>query len=282
MMMLSDFNIAGVRFRLQGPSRQWLAPLYARYAAFLDADNAPNRPVWQVTVEHDTGVTGEDAPWIVHDGASTRFGISRHRGWIDLAARRAAVSAPSAEWAVSAVERVLAYICMQALPREHSALLLHGTAVALGEHGLACCGHSGAGKTTLARLAQGHAAVLTDENLVISLAGVEPVLVSTPFWGASTPLELIQRVNRRVPLAALFLLEHAPSFELVRLGAGQAVMALLTTEKVAVERTASASAWLAVVDELVSRVPIFTLRFSPTPGLWPFLAVQLRELLHIN
>lgn len=280
MAILHDFNVAGVQFHLHAPSKEWLAPLQARYAAFLHTGNACDQPVWQVTVVHDAGVVGDEAPWIVHAGAVTRFGISRHRGWIDLAARQAAVSAPSEEWVASAAERVLAYICMQVLPREHSALLLHGAAIVLGERGLACCGPSGAGKTTLSRLARGHAAVWTDENLVVSLAGAEPMLVSTPFWGASTPPELIERVNRQAPLAALCLLEHAADFDLIRLEAGQAVVALLATEKVAVERTASATAWLAVVDQLVSRVPIFALRFPPTPELWPFLDAHLRELLH--
>jgi ABC-type glutathione transport system ATPase component len=164
---------------------------------------------------------------------------------------------------------------MQALPREHDGLLLHGAAIELDGMGLACCGPSGAGKTTLSRLAAGRAEVWTDETLVVSLAGMRPMLVSTPFWGASTPPEMVRRRNRRLPLQALLLLEQGPEFALESLDPAQAVLGLLVTEKVAVERVSSALAWLAVVERLVAQVPVYRLHFHPAAELWAFLALAL-------
>jgi hypothetical protein len=100
------------------------------------------------------------------------------------------------------------------------------------------------------------------------------VLYSTPFWGHSTPPELIQRVNHRAPLAAVCLLEHAPDFRLDPLGPAEAVMALLTTEKVATERADSAAAWLAVAERLIALTPVYRLSFRPTPELWDFLSTE--------
>ncbi len=164
------------------------------------------------------------------------------------------------------MDRALSYILLQELPREHDALLLHGVATVRRGWGLAHSGRSGVGKTTTARLAAGYADVLVDENLVISLTGPQPTLLSTPFWGGSTPLELIRRVNRQAPLRALLLPEHGPDFVLEPLSHGDAVLALLTTEKVAVERVSSAAAWLAAAERLVAQVPTYRSLLPPHRG----------------
>jgi hypothetical protein len=201
--------------------------------------------------------------------------VSDHTGRLDLAAQTAEVSAPSPARAGSALDRVMAYICMQALPRQGTGLLLHASGIVLDGAGYVFTGASGRGKTTISRLAAGRAEVLSDENVIIRLGAAGAELCSTPFWGHSTPPELIRRVNRCVPLAAVCILAHAPDFRLDPLGPAEVVMALLTTEKVATEREDSASAWLAVTERLIARTPVYRLGFRPTPELWDFLAAEL-------
>lgn len=266
--------IAGVAFQVEVPSPDWSTLLRQRYQEFLIDETVGLRP-WHVRLECDPSLVGEDAAWIRHDEAVTRFRVSGFEGWIDLAQRRARVTSPGVEWGPSAAERVLAYVCMQVLPREHESLLLHGVALVLDGHGLALCGPSGAGKTTIGRLAAGRAEVWTDESLVIALSGAQPTLVSTPFWGASTPEALIRRVNRQTALHAICLLEHGQDFEMELLSPSRATVGLLATEKVAVERVSSAEAWLAVVERTVTMVPVYRLRFLPEPRLWSFLSEQL-------
>jgi len=178
----------------------------------------------------------------------------------------------TAERAAAAVERVLAYILMQALPRRGDALLLHAAGIVRGGRGYVLAGPSGAGKTTAAGLAAGRGEVLCDENVIVML---DPAtgwqVLSTPFWGHSTPPERVRRVNCRAPLHGIYLLTHAADFRCTRLAPAEAVMALLSTEKVAVERDESAEAWLAVADRLVTAVPVFRLEFRPTPELWDLL-----------
>ncbi len=269
--MLS-LDIAGVSFAIRLPSPEWLPLLADRYAAFPGAVDG----AWHVTVRHDPSLAITDDPWIRHDGQVTTFRVSDHAGRFDLAARRAEVSAPAAARAAAGLDRTLAYICMQALPREHDGLLLHAAGVVLDGAGVVFTGASGTGKTTVARLAAGRGEVLTDENVILRLGGSEPELFSTPFWGHSTPPELIHRTNRRVPLAAVYLLAHAPEFRLSPLSPAQAVIALLSTEKVATERPESAAAWLAVAERLIARVPVYRLDFRPTAELWGFLAAGTR------
>jgi hypothetical protein len=84
-------------------------------------------------------------------------------------------------------------------------------------------------------------------------------------------------VKRTVPLTALYTLVHAPSFKLERLRPWEAVSALLGTEKIAVERVESATAWLAVAERILARAPVYRLSFPPTTNLWPFLKSALPE-----
>lgn len=263
--------VAGVACELRVPETVWAETLRARYGLFSSADE----PDWVVTLRAEESLQRADPPWVHHEETRSVFHVGLSRGTIDLAARRAEVFASSVESAPSAADRVLSFICNYDLPRRHDGLLMHGAALVRRGQGLALSGRSGVGKTTASRLAAGHAQVLTDENLVVSLAGPQPLLVSTPFWGASTPPEMIRRVNTRAPLRALLLLEQGPEFRLDRLSDGEAVLALLTTEKLAVERVSSAAAWLEIAQRLVSVVATFRLYALPTSDLWPFLDREL-------
>jgi hypothetical protein len=260
-------TVAGLSFAVTTPSAEWAAELAGRYSPFLSTA----RPGWRIDLRHEPGIDPAAPSWVIHEEQETRFSVGVIAGTIDLAGRQAEVAASAPGYGGSAVDRAISFILMQELPRRSAGLLLHGVATVRRGWGLAHCGRSGVGKTTTARLAAGHADVLVDENLVISLAGPQPRLLSTPFWGGSTPLEMIQRVNRQAPLRALLLLEHGPTFDLEPLADGEAVLALLTTEKVAIERVTSASAWLATAEALVARVPTYRFFFRPTAEMWPFL-----------
>lgn len=263
--------VAGLTFEVRSRREEWLELLWSRYGLFAVTDE----PDWTVELRQDAALQRADPPWASHSETQTEFHVAASRGTIHLAEHAMEVFAPAATHAPSAVDRVLSFACTYDLPRRCQAMLLHGVALVRGGQGLALAGHSGAGKTTAARLAAGHALVLTDENLVVSLAGTQPALVSTPFWGASTPPEMIQRINRQAPLRALLLLEHGAEFRLERLSDGEAVLALLTTEKLPLERVDGAAAWLEVAQRLVAAVPTYRLFSRPTVELWPFLDREL-------
>lgn len=258
--------IADLKLTISAPAA-WRTALVERYRPFVVAADGG----WQITLTHDATLGDDDRAWIRHSDALTEFRVLAYQGWIDLTQRAATVSSPGAERAASALERTLAYVCMQALPRTHDALLLHACGVVLDGLGHIFVGPSGAGKTTLARLAGDHAELLCDENVVVQIADDGAWLHSTPFWGHSTPPALIRRVRRQVPLAAVHILAQTPDFALTPLPPAAAVLALLASEKVPAERPASADAWLAVAEQLVAAVPVTRLGFRPTAAVWPFL-----------
>ncbi len=263
--------VGGVGFQVHLPDADWLhalAPLYAEFP--LDCE-----PHWQVAIRCEPGLDPAPRRWIEHAGPLTRFHADGFAGWVDLQQRRAEVAAPSLAHGASAVERGVGYACMHTLLRQRGGLMLHAAGILWRGQGLIASGHSGAGKTTLARLALACGEPFNDEVVIVDLAGPRPQLLSTPILGQSTPPELARRVKRAAPAAALLLLSHGAEFQLAPLESAEAVMELLRTNIAAVERFDSARLWLERVDQLVHALPVYRLRFRPTAELWDFLAAAL-------
>jgi hypothetical protein len=265
--------VGGLGFCVRAPDHAWLAaltPLYREFPLETAAD-------WQISLAHDEDLAPAPRSWIEHKGPRTQFHIERYAGWIDLDQRQAFVSTASLEMAPAAVERTIAYACMQMLPRERKSVLLHAAGIVWRGRGLVVSGHSGAGKTTVSRLSLEYGELLNDEMVIVDLSGAQPMLVSTPFAGRKTPPELVRRVKRAAPAEALLLLVQAPTFELTQLSPSEAVMELLRTDIAAVERVTSAESWMTIVEQLVQVLPAYQLRFRPTTELWDFLEGTLAE-----
>ncbi len=264
-------SVGGVGFQVHLPDDAWLAALAPLYAEFpLDGP-----PDWQVTVSHEPQMAVAGQRWIEHDGPLTRFGVGAFAGWVDLARRQALVRTTHLDNGASAVERGVGYGCMHSLLRERQSLMLHAAGIDWRGQGLVVSGHSGAGKTTMARLAQGYGEAFNDEVVIVDLSGSQPMLLSTPILGLATPPELTRRVKRTAPATALLLLAHAPDFELTPMEPAEATLELLRTNIAAVERADSARLWMERVDQLVQALPVYRLRFRPTVELWDFLAGAL-------
>ncbi len=263
--------VGGIGFQVHLPDEAWLAALAPLYADFpLDCE-----PTWRVTIACEPTLAPDPPRWIEHDGPLTRFHLESFAGWIDLERRQALVCTTSLANGASAVERGVGYACMHALLRERQSLMLHAVGILWRGLGLVVSGHSGAGKTTMARLAVGYGEPFSDEEVIIDLAESQPLLLSTPFVAPGTPPEFPQRVRRAVPASALLLLAHAPDFRLTPLEPSEVVMELLRTNVAAVERFSSAALWLDRVERLVRVLPAYRLHFRPTTELWEFLAGAL-------
>ena len=263
--------VGGIGFRVHLPDDAWLSELAPLYRAFP----LTGEPGWQVAIRCDPEPASASERWIEHDGLLTRFSVDGFSGWIDLQRCQAEVRAASLAQGASAVERGVGYACMHAQLRQRHGLMLHAAGILWRGQGLVACGPSGAGKTTLARLALGHGDPFNDEVVVVDLAGPRPVVMSTPILGQGTPPELRQRVNRVAPLRAVLLLAHGPTFELTPVEPAEAVLELLRSNIAAVERLSSARLWMDRVDQLVRSAPVYRLRFRPTAELWEFLAGAL-------
>lgn len=266
-MRALTIELGGIPVALHLPSLL-AGRLRARYRSYLS-----DRPAeWGIHYRQQPALPRAAPAWIRHEEAVTHFYLKGQRGRLDFSRREARLASSDLNLARPVIERALAYICMQELPRRGDALLLHGVGLVDNGRGMVFFGASGRGKSTVARLARGRATVLSDENVIVRRQGDEVTLVSTPFWGLSTPATEVRQVHAaEVPLVGLFSLHHASCFTLERLAPAAAVMELLTSEKVATERPSSAAAWLAAAERLAAALPLYRLGFQPTTELWRFL-----------
>ena len=140
------------------------------------------------------------------------------------------------------------------------AAILHASGVAVENQGLVFCGHSGAGKTTIARLWRAHGGVLmNDERVLVRVVGSDVRLASTPWHGSSE--HEINALN--VPLRAICHLRQSKENRLTPIHGTERITRLLTTAisplytRDAIERVLSM--WERVTDA----VPSYELEFTP-------------------
>ena len=148
-------------------------------------------------------------------------------------------------------------------------LPFHAAGVVVEGRGVVFFGPSGAGKTTVASTSP-HP-VLSDE-LVAVAPGSPFDLVRSGFWGEG------QESGRRgpAPLALLVDLAKGPAFSLTRLRPAEAAGRALASTPVPFAPPLWSRA-LAVVAELVQRVPVYRMEWAPAEPPWERLASVLAE-----
>ena len=137
------------------------------------------------------------------------------------------------------------------------AVVAHGTLLTDGARGFLCCGPSGAGKSTLAALLPEHA--LCDELALVRAIGGGFEGVSLPYWVARPGC---------VPLAGVFLLQHAPEHWRQRLTPASAARALRSNIWWPTHRPATLSGAFATLAGLVAAVPVWRLGFARDTAVW--------------
>jgi hypothetical protein len=141
------------------------------------------------------------------------------------------------------------------------AAILHSCAVRDHENlgaGYLFCGRSGAGKSTTARLWQGHGAVLNDDRVMVRRDQGSAFRVhGTPWHG-----DLAVTNPGSAPLQAVFFLEHAPAHQIIPLSAAQAEREIMTSAWLPLwDRAGGLAETMRLCRELVRSVPCYQLRF---------------------
>lgn len=142
------------------------------------------------------------------------------------------------------------------------AAVLHACAVRDHENagaGYLFCGRSGRGKSTTARLWQGHGEVLNDDRVMVRRdpnAGAFRVH-GTPWHG-----DLAVTNPGSAPLRAVFFLEHAATHQLIALREAEAEREIMTSAWLPLwDRQGGLAQTMRLCRELVRNVPCYRLRF---------------------
>ncbi|MGA8491036.1 MAG: hypothetical protein WB711_11465 [Terriglobales bacterium] len=162
-----------------------------------------------------------------------------------------------------AVDSVLRIVHTLILARQ-GGFLVHAASAIRGGHAFLFAGASGAGKTTISRLAPPDAALLTDEISYVRRAGNAYEAWGTPFAGELAKVG----ENQAAPLSALFLLEKGPENRIEELAEADAIRLLLRNILFFAEDPELVSLVFRSACEFVEKVPVRRLVFVPDQSVW--------------
>jgi len=202
--------------------------------------------------DEDLQVRSEDGLWRLRRGDfRAEWDPGTRRGWI-----RQRLSPYAADSVLRIVHTLL-------LSRERG-FLLHASSVVRNGRAFLFTGPSGAGKTTIARLAPADAVVLTDEISYVRRVGGRYMAYGTPFAGefsdAGEPIS--------APVAALFGLAWAPDPGREPLAEGAAVQILMRNILFFAADPALTGHLLDTACDFAGAVPAFRLAFAPDARVW--------------
>ena len=202
--------------------------------------------------DQDLQVRAEGGLWRLRRGDfRAEWDPETRRGWI-----RQRLSPYAADSVLRIVHTLL-------LSREHG-FLLHASSVVRNGRAYLFTGPSGAGKTTIARLAPADAVVLTDEISYVRRVGGRYMAYGTPFAGELS--DSGEPVS--APIAAVFGLAWASDPIRDPLTAGAAVRILMRNMLFFAADPALTGHLLETACDFAGVVPAFRLAFAPDARVW--------------
>jgi hypothetical protein len=260
MMAAQDVEcveIGGIPIGLSTSDARFREMLRERYNGFLSAS------LPQFELEFDLDQTGlpsdedvrvrrENDMWLIERG-DFRARWDPHTG-------RGNVRQNANPYSLDSVMRILHSLILA----ERGGFLLHaGSAICDGRAYL-FSGVSGAGKTTITRLAPSHITLLTDEISYLRPSAQGYAAFGTPFAG-----ELARAgENCTAPVSALFFLEKGPENRIDELPPAEALRRLMRNILFFAEDHRLVERLLATACDFIARVPIRRLTFYPDARVW--------------
>ena len=250
-------EIGGIPIALSTSDDRFLDLLRQRYQGFLSS----SRPEFELEFDlTPTGPASDDDVRVRRDG--DEWLLERgdfHARW-DPRTGRGSVRQNANPYSLDSVLRILHSLILA----QRGGFLLHAASAICGGRAYLFSGVSGAGKTTMTRLAPADITLLTDEISYVRPSADGYAAYGTPFAG-----ELAKSgENCTAPVSALFFLEQGPENRVDELPPADAVRRLMRNILFFAEDRRLVEKLLDTACHFVSRVPIRRLTFYPDGRVW--------------
>jgi hypothetical protein len=257
-------EIGAIPILLQPSDPEFCELLERRYAGFV---NPLSVAAYRFEIQLDSaGEPSDDDAQVSREGSLWRFRRGDFRATWDARAGCGWIRQCPNPYSIDTVLRITHSLVLA----EEGGFLVHAASAVRGGAAYLFAGVSGAGKTTMARLAPRDAVVLTDEISYVRRIASGYRAYGTPFAG-----ELARSgANTSAPIDALYLLEQGPENCIEPIAEKDAARALMrhilffAHEKEMVARVFDS------VLEFVSRVKVSRLIFTPDARAWELIAPE--------
>jgi hypothetical protein len=258
-------EIGGMAIALRTDDLEFRRLLANRYTGFVKVGKFPAQFEFDIDLsdsplggspDDDVQVRLEDGRWLLQRG-------DFHAEW-DANAGRGQIRQSCNPFAIDSVLRIVHSLILA----RQGGFLVHAASAIRGGRAYLFAGVSGAGKTTISRLAPPDTQLLTDEISYVRRQGDQYWACGTPFAGE------LARVgeNQSAPVSALFLLEKGPENCTEPVAAGDAVRLLMRNILFFAEDSELVRLVFRSACEFVERVPVRRLIFVPDERVWEIIS----------
>ena len=255
-------EIGGMPVRVNTADPEFLAMLGERYAGFVSASANPEIefdvelvPPNFADPDADVSVRQQGGHWSLERG-------DFYAEW-EPARRRGSIRQTANPYSIDAVLRIVHTLVLA----RQGGFLLHAASAIRNRKAFLFAGVSGAGKTTISRLAPEGATLLTDEISYVRRADDSYTAFGTPFTGE------LAKVGENVsaPVETLYLLAKGDENRIDPVAPVEATRALLENVLFFAEDEVLAQAAFQSACEFAKRVPVRRLTFVPNARVWELI-----------
>jgi hypothetical protein len=263
-------EIGGIPIALSTSDTGFLDLLRQRYAGFLSSARPEFELEFDLKIalpvsDDDVRVRRENGDWLIERGD--------FRARWDSRSGRGTVRQNANPYSLDSVLRIVHSLILA----ERYGFLLHSASAVCDGRAYLFSGVSGAGKTTMTRLAPADITLLTDEVSYLRPCADGYAAFGTPFAG-----ELARAgENSTAPVSALFFLEKGPENRVDELPSAEAVRRLMRNILFFAEDKRLVEQLFATACDFVARVPIRRLTFYPDARVWDELRNFARNLQEV-
>jgi len=256
---LISLTVGGIGVRLACDDPELAAAMMKRYQGFPLEGKARFLGVGKLQSRH--GTSGLPVPSMVFHDRILYFTDDDFRGYINEAEGYGQIEVQSSHPEDSIdyfLRSVYALLTFRA-----GGLMFHAAGIVRNGRANLFYGHSGSGKTTVARLSPD--ALVLNDDLVLLLPGNSGWQVhATPFWNPSQ----VQPTRQSAPLAGMYRLVQDKEVFLHKMSAAQALAELVSNVPIIPDDKYRSPEILIRGAKLLEDVPAYQLHFLPDNSFW--------------
>jgi len=258
-------EIGGMPIALGTRDASFRTLLEERYTGFLSSSSPQFRLDIDLTEPSDTPDPDEDVQVQMQAGAWTLKRGDFRALW-DPRAGAGQIRQARSPYAVDSVLRIVHTLLLA----QQGGFLIHAASAIRDGRAFLFAGVSGAGKTTISRLAPPDATLLTDEISYVRPEAGGYIACGTPFAGELARLG----ENTSAPLSTLFLLEKGSENRITPVNPGDAICSLLRNILFFANDSDLVKRVFRSACRFIESVPVRRLTFVPDERVWEIISKE--------